>query len=547
MNRPASALRYVTTYLVLMHEFALDRGWRFWRMLAAVLASAFIHPIPFLLIAEILRNAQVKASEVVLGWRGLSLSLQPDVAVLAVFLIGSGSFLFSYGVGRLVSREIIAWQGAMFWRIMSGVGELARWDRTLELGTILQPYSLAARFDIALRGAFPIGRLIETGSRDFVMILTLGALLIWQDAGDTAVLAFLSLLFLPAYAMALARLVKMQSKSNAQLGKMLQPVTGLLSSDVTRRPGRRLDAEAVPAAVTTLLSQGFGSQSLLLNEQNAVSVVAGIHVFAAFYGVFLSEGRSLTALPASKLSFLFFVVLLLRSLTGLIGLVSRLSRGYERLGQLRALLHPMTKSASIVGQSEPGRFDFCDRGQDGPARSLGPGDCIVFLAPDISFGFQLLPVSNALTPRFQTQPGMVKHIPLLGPDDMAALLAGGVIEGERQSLRLPITGALPLRPVPVDLANAPAVALTRPAWQRLVSDGTLAAAGKSRLLVLAAPGQAVPAAAPANAFFALSDGRRLIGSGDAAAMAEKLRADAGKRAGSRIEPDEEEEEGIGEV
>ena len=519
MNRPDAALRYANTYLVLLREFALMRGWRFWAMLAAVLANAFVHPIPYLLIAEILRNTQSGASGVTLGWRSLSLTLPPDAAILAVFLAGSTIILFSYGVSRRVNAEIVAWQGEMFWRIMASAGRFARWDRTLELDSPLQPAAVTSRIDSALRGAFPIGRLIETGSRDFVMILALGAMLIWQDARGTAVLAMLSLLFLPAYAVALARLVRMQTKSNAQLVRLRQPMTGLLRSAVTTQAGRGLDPASVPPAATRLLAQGFGSQSLLLNEQNAVVVVAGLHVFAAFYGVFLSEGKSLAALPASKLSFLFFAVLLLRSLTGLIGLISRLSRGYDRLSQLRELLYPAPKPMPAAGHQDFGRFSLRPPGAITGERLLGPGDCIVFVAPEFSFAFQLLPLSNALLPRFTPGPGIVRSIPLLGPGDLTLLLSGEVIAGQREPLPLPVIGTVALQPDPVDMARVPVLALTQAAWQKLASDGALAAAGAKHLLVLTVPGQTVPPDAPAGALIVISDGQRLVVAGDAAAIA----------------------------
>lgn len=549
-SRPLSALRYATTYLVLLRQFALDRGWRFWGLLAAVLANAFIHPIPYLLIAEILRTTQTGSHAVSLGWRSLSVAVQPDLGVLLVFLAGSGSFLLSYLVGRLMGREIVAWQGIMFWRLMSRAGRMARWDQTLTLGALLQPQIVASRIDIALRAAFPIGRLIEAGFRDFVMILAVGGLLVWEDARDTAVLALLSLLFLPAYALALSQLVRKQSKSNAQVDKLRQPVTALLTSDVTRRPGQAADGEAAPQSVTDTIAQGYGSQSHLLNVQNAVSVVAGIHVFAAFYGVYLSEGQSLSSLPASKLSSLFFLVLLLRSLTGLIGLVSRLSRGYERLGQLKMLMYPPSKPAPGRGGVEAGRFDFAGPpagGQPPAIRVLGPGDCIVFLAPSVSFSFQLLPLSNALFPRFTPSAGAVRHIALLGAEDLPQLLANGVITGERQSLKLPLTEAVPLRPDPLDLAEAPVVALAPAAWQQLVADGELAAANQGRLLVLAVQGRTIPGIVPASSWVAQSDGKRLAAAGELVTMRQKLSAAAEQPPPADPAAEDEEEPSLGEV
>lgn len=548
--RQLSAFRYATTYLVLLRQFAVDRGWRFWGLLAAVLANAFIHPIPYLLIAEILRSTQAGSHTVLLGWKSLSAAVQPDLGVLLIFLAGAGSFLLSYLVGRLMGREIVAWQGAMFWQLMSRAGRMARWDKTMALGGLLQPQVVASRIDMALRAAFPIGRLIETGLRDFVMILALGGLLIWQDARDTAVLAMLSLLFLPAYAVALSQLVRKQSKSNAQIERWRQPVTELLKSDVTRRSGQAADAEAVPQSVTDAISQGYGSQSHLLNEQNAVSVVAGIHVFAAFYGVYLSEGQSLSSLPASKLSSLFFLILLLRSLTGLIGLVSRLSRGYERLGLLRLLMYPPSKPLPAGKDGEPGRFTFslpAAGRQQQADRVLGPGDCIVFLAPDVHYSFQLLPLSNALFPRFAPDAGTVTHIPLLVPEDLPQLLANGVIAGEPASLKLPLKDPVPLRPDPVDLAAAPVVALAPLAWRQLVAEGKLDAANQGRLLILAVPGQLVPSVVPKTAWVVSSDGKRLAGAGEMVQMREKLMAMADQKSAPESAAQDEEEPSLGEV
>ena len=296
----ASARRYLGTYFVLLRHFAQSSSWRFALMLAAVVASAVLHPIPFVLLAELLHSAQAGASDVALGWHAWTVRLKPDAAVLAVFLFGSASFLFSYGVGRLVNAETIAWQGRLFWQLTGSLTRIARWDQLIDPGVVLRPQPLAARLDGAVRGAFPIGRLVETGMRDAMMVLILMSALIWQDARDMAVLGFLSLLFVPAYGMAISRLVRMQAKSNAGLARLRQPVLGLISGEIMRRTGRGLDQAAIPAETTEALSQAFGSQSHLLNEQNAVTVVGGVHVFAAFYGVYLSEGRSLMALQIGR-------------------------------------------------------------------------------------------------------------------------------------------------------------------------------------------------------------------------------------------------------
>ena len=545
--RLQSAYRYLTTYLVLLRHFAASRGSRFVLLILAVLVQALLHPLPFLLLAELLRSAQAGASETVLGWPGFAIRLQPDLAVFAVFVLGTASYLLGYLVSRLVNRETVAWQGQMFWTLTSGLASISRWDRITSFGAMLSPAPVSLRIDTALRGAFPIGRLIETGLRDFVMALALLSILIWQDAREVAVLGFITLLFLPAYGAALARLVQTQAKSNAQLARLRQPIASLLSSDLTRKPGRAIDMAAVPAAVTRMLSQGFGNQSLLLNEQNAVTAVAGVHVFAAIYGVYLTAGQGATGLPAGKLTFLFFLVLMLRSLISLIGLISRLSRSYERLGLLRSLLFPAAK-ASARGEPQEGCFAVTVPAADPSAppaqRILRPGDTVLFLAPDVSFGFQLLPLSNALQALFAPGIDTVRQIPLLGIDDVPALVAGGELVSEAAALRLPVAGSIALRPEPVALASAPILAMSLPAWQRLVRDGGRAIAGRGRVLVIAAQGRRVPAPVPPGAFIVLSDGRGLVAAGEMGPMTERLArlvaesATAGKVAAMAVEEEE---------
>ncbi len=514
MSSLNSALRYLGTYAVLLKHFAQSRGWRFGMMLAAVIANAVLHPVPFLLLAELLRSAQAGASEVTLGWHWLTITLKPDTAVLAVFLIGSASVLFSYGVGRLVNAETMAWQGQLFWQLTGGLTRIARWDRVVDLGVQLRPGPLANRIDAAVRAAFPIGRLIETGMRDAMMVLVLAGVLLWQDPRDMVVLGFLSLLFLPAYGVAIARLVRMQAKSNAGLNRLRPPVTGLISGDVMRRPGQAIDEAATPAATTQTLAQAYGSQSILLNEQNAVTVVAGVHVFAAFYGVYLSEGLSLMALPASKLAFFFFLVLMLRSLISLVGLMSRLSRGYERLGLLRTLLFPAAKRAGTGAD-----VAFGVSPADGSTKStIQAGETMVLLAPDMRFGFQLLALANGLSPTFAPD-GRTRHIPLLGEEEVATLLAGGSIEGAPERLRLPPAGIVALRPEPLDLSKTPVVALTTTAWQSLVRSKRKAEVNAGRVLVIAVASWRIPLLAPKEAVIAVSDGRRLVAVGSREAVA----------------------------
>ncbi len=520
-----SAYRYLRTYAVLLQHFAGSRGWRFGLMLGAVLLSAVLHPVPFLLLAELLRGAQAGTSDIALGWRAFSLHLRPDLGVLLVFLAGAGSYLFSFAVGRLVNAETIAWQGRIFWQLLGEIGQIARWDRSLDLGIVLRPLTLSIRIESALRGAFPIGRLVETGARDAIMVAVLFSILVWQDARDMAVLAFISLLFVPAYATALARLVRMQAKSNAGLTRLRQPVIDLLSGELVRRPGRRLDTGAVSSQTVEAISHGYGSQSYLLNEQNAVTAVAGLHVFASFYGVYLSEGRSLMALPVAKLSFFFFLVLMLRSLIGLVGLMSRLSRGYERLGLMRSLLFPARKAID-PGRAGSGITFLVAAGRDDADAAsmsiLSAGEILLFLAPDTSFSYQLLPLANALQPQFIPPAGLVRHIPLLGAADMPALRAGSTIEGDAGSLRLPPAGVVAFRPDPIVLAKAPVVALTLEAWRRLVAEDAVAEANAARILVIAITGRVIPSGLPVTALAALSDGRALTACGRQPAMLAEL-------------------------
>lgn len=545
----ASARRYLGTYFVLLRHFAQSSSWRFALMLAAVVASAVLHPIPFVLLAELLHSAQAGASDVALGWHAWTVRLKPDAAVLAVFLFGSASFLFSYGVGRLVNAETIAWQGRLFWQLTGSLTRIARWDQLIDPGVVLRPQPLAARLDGAVRGAFPIGRLVETGMRDAMMVLILMSALIWQDARDMAVLGFLSLLFVPAYGMAISRLVRMQAKSNAGLARLRQPVLGLISGEIMRRTGRGLDQAAIPAETTEALSQAFGSQSHLLNEQNAVTVVGGVHVFAAFYGVYLSEGRSLMALPAEKLTFFFFLVLMLRSLISLVGLMSRLSRGYERLGLLRSLLYPPTKSP-LAPQGD-GAIGFVvvpqvAAGEQFVAPPVSAGQTMVLLAPDVNFGFQLLPLANALQPRFAfaaaTHAGLTRHIPLLREADMPALLAGGIIAGEPGLLRLPHAGPVAIRPEPLDLSLTPVVALTVAAWERLVRTETVALANAGRVLVIALAGWKIPSSVPDGLIYALSNGRHVIAAGDRSSLAAPLATLAEGIAASKPVTEDDDEE-----
>ena len=552
MTRLASAYRYLSTYWVLLQHFALSRGKRFWFMVLAVLCNAFVHPIPFLLIAELLRGAQAGSATVVLGWQRFTLQLQPDLAVLLVFILGTGAYVLSYLVGRLVNSETVAWQGQMFWRLAGGLGQASRWDRKLDFGVALTPMWVAARLDNALRGAFPIGRLIETGLRDFVMVTALLSLLIWQDARDVAVLGFISLLFLPAYGAAIARLVQMQAKSNAQLMRLRQPVISLLTSDFTRRAGQAIDEASIAPSVTRALSQSFGNQSYLLNELNAVTVVGGVHVFAAFYGVFLSEGRSLIGLPTAKLSFLFFLLLMLRSLISLVGLISRLSRGYERLGTLRALLLPAAKTPPRGVANEAGSFvmtlpedAMATKPEATPAtRKLRPGDTVLYLAPDVSFGFQLLPFANALQPLFAAAADAVRHIPLLEADDVPALLAGGTVVSRGAALRLPLAGQIALKAAPVNLLAAPVVALRQAAWQRLVREKQTAAAGRGRVLVLVATGLRIPPTVPPGTLVVRSNGKMMIAAGDIEPMRGRLATMAAGGGGSLVEAAEDEEQGV---
>lgn len=539
MSLTLGAYRYAQTYLLLLRHFLAQRRWAFLIMVLAVLFNALLHPLPFILVAELLRGAQGSGTSVTLGWAPLSLQLPMDTGALLVLIVGTLAFIVSFLVGLLVNNETIHWQNAVFWQIAGGLPHIARWDRVLELGAVLKPQPLSLRIDAAVRSAFMVGRLIETGLRDFVMVLALLAVLLWLDAGSVLVLAFISLLFVPAYAIALARVVRSQAKSNAMLARWRQPIVALLRSEATQKSGLEIDVGSVGEATAETLSRGYGSQSYLLNGLNAVTTVGGIHVFAAFYAVYLAQAGSLSELSSTKITFFLLLVLMLRSGMGLVGLVSRLSRSYERLGLLRALLYPTPKVLDLRRQPEGSGFLLASPVAGSPDRLIRWGEMILLLAPDISFGYQLLPLANALRPVIAPPLGTVTHIPLLRFADVQALLSGGAPARAEQTIRLGLGCQVRLQPDEIDLAGVPVVALTWAAWERLARSQQVEAVSRNRVLVLAVGAGQMSNPLPEDVHAAVSDGRGLIAIGEAAAMRELCAVEARDWVAPRSDIEEE--------
>lgn len=520
-----SATRYGQTYGLLVRHFAQSCGWRFAAMVGSVLASGFFHPLPFFLAALVIRAAQAGEHSLQLGWGWTQVELGLDTGITLVFVMGLAAFVGHYVVGRVVNRQTIAWQNRIYWELMGALPRLARWDRMLDLAVPLQPFRVGVRIETAVRSAFLVGRLVDSGLRDLALVLVTLTVLLWLDARSVLVIAFVSLLFLPVYARSLYGMVRLQARANAGLPPIRQAFAALMRSVLVSQPGVAIDPARLSASTTATISESYGSGPRQMNELFAVNAVAGIHLFTVFFAVYVADGASLVKLPAEKLLFFLVLIVMLRAMQGLIGLMSRLTRSYEALSLLRSLLHPVLKRTLTQPEAEQG-FVLRAAGRGAADVELKPGSVLHVLAPDLAYSYQLLPVANALWPTFVPSAGHVTHIPLIeaAPAARAVPPSELAIGLGRHAI------TVPLRQEPLDAGRAPVVAIANEVWNALASAQRQELAARHVVLVLMQPGKLRPLPSD-DALAAVSDGQRLVAAGSFAQMLHRHRQEQAKLAG----------------
>lgn len=524
------ASRYLQTYWILLADFARDRGWRFLAMAGLIVAAAVVYPLPFVLIASLFLSAEHGAG-FELDLRLFKISAGLDVALPWLMLFAACVFALNYLVGRLVNAQTVAWQNGMLWRIVSAVPTIARWDQVIELGTVGEARPLAVRIQQVLRGGFLIGRLVDAGLRDAIVVLVCIVVMLVLDAKSVLLILIVTLIALPIYATLLAGLATERARRQKADQAHLRAVTGLIASDLGARPARRLEVSRLPPELIEAGRDAVGFLSLQMNRIIGMNLIAGLHALAALAAVYLGDGARLAAMAPQKLVVFIVLLLLLRSVLSLVGLISRLTRGYQGLALLRSLLRPLSKRGAI---EHGGGFSLVPASGECSAMPLPMGTILYLAAPSLHSSLHLLPLANALNPLFDRTRYGVRHIPFVDACDLPALATGTIAESAPAPVmfgegRKAITIALDSDPL--ELAQIPVLALTAVAHAALAQSGQLEPLRVGRVLVVAA-GPELPA--DPMALLAVSDGSRIVHVGPAAVTAERY-SDELRRWRKRIE------------
>jgi hypothetical protein len=554
------AWRFWSTFARLIRHFAQDRGWQFWVMVAAIAASGFLYPIPFLLLAVLVRSAQTGQSSIHVGRGDWMIAVPHDTGVLVVLVAGILAILMHYAVARLVQQRTLAWQQSVLWHLLERLPECVRWDRPINLNVPLHPGRVANRLLMAARAGFLIGRLLDVGLRDAAVLIVALATLIWLDVAAVFVLIFISLLFLPVYGLALSDLVRGQLRNAAQVARANQTVQGWLRSEFVTGDHHRIDRQRITPALSAALSPAISQGLPQIAGLSMINAVAGIHLFSAFFAVFLADGGTLAALPESKLLFFLVLLVLLRAMQGLISLVSRLSRGYEGLTLLRDLLFAVNRPIAVNAVAQP-EFDLTFDG--GHSQILRPGDTVLFLAPQLTFAYQLLPLLEVIKPCFDWRNTHCRYVPLLNAEDLLRLSGGlvGQTAVEKTAVEKMVAEKIGQRGTPPGSAilrlplmqehgaggDAPLVALTAASWRVLHKNKPVIAYLKARVTVIVIGPEQGPVlhkiCADSGFPTIVSDGTTVIGVGAFAPMVAHYKASTAKSPATAEEADEIDEAG----
>jgi hypothetical protein len=533
--------RYLGTYTVLLGDFAADRGWRFALLLALVVLAAIVYPLPFVLIGSLFLSAAGGSHLFELDLKIVKLSMGLDEALPGLVAFAAAAFLVNYLVGRLVNHEALRWQTRLLWRLVAEVPAIARPHRVVDIGGVSSPRNLARRVQQAIRSGFLIGRLVDVGLRDAIIILVSLGLMLVLDLKAVAAIAGVTLLFLPLYGHLLLGLATERTRHLSRLLNHMRALAGLIEKGVGARPSQRLDIDNISGPAKTASEDLIGFQGLQMNRLYGMNLVAGLHALAGLYAVFLVEGGTFQSLSPQHLSLFIVLLLLLRSVLGLVGLMSRLTRGYQGLALLRTFLKPRVKAISAKASGAGFRLEIAGE----PARDLPPGSLLLLAAPQLHSTVDLVPLTNALVPLSRADRSGSPHVPLIVRDAAAAIRSGRIEPGPLDPLVLGEGARAPELPVlasPIELSRTSALALSAAAFAEVVAAGLGDAAREGRLLIVEESGVQA-GTLPVGALLAVSDGTRIISVGPAEATAARFGEDLRRwrrKAARRTRLDEDE-------
>lgn len=515
------ASRYLRTYGLLTAHFAAARGSRFALMLAAVAAGAVLQPLPFLLAAALVHAVQRGAPALELALGPLQLTIGQNMAVPVVCLVGLGAFLVNYAAAQLANRECLAWQHQLLWELAGRMPRVAMLDRSFDLGVAPTTRNLPPRLLATVRTGFLIGRLVEVGLRDAMLLVLALALLAWLDLEDLLVVLGVSLGFAPLYALLLVALAKVRATTLGRLRAVRALAGGLLRSELGRNPRLDVDRGRLAPPVLGAFGSAYDIGTRQMQKLQAVNLLAGAHALACLYAVYLAEGGRLEGLSADKLLFLVVLLVMLRAVMALVALLSRLTRAYGGLASLRAALFPEAKPRPKGPHPVGTAFRLKVAGHLAPGLPLPRTGLLYLLTPELTQTFHLLPVTNALLPIEPWPATEPASVPLLGLAEAESLLDGRpfpepaaslVIESVPARLEVPTIG------VAVDPARWRAVALIPEATRALARSGRLATLAGERLVIAGLPADAGADGLAADALVVVCDGRTLVAAGNPASI-----------------------------
>lgn len=505
------AFNYLSTFWILGTDYVHFLGVRALLLAATLLVAGFLYPLPFVALAAVVHALLSGHETLALSTLGLHLELGTHTAFLGALALLVLAFLLKFFAGRYATSCGLTWQTSVFWRAVNEVPRLAKWTVIRAIPLPLRSQTLVSRLLSMSRSAFVIHRGLAVGLEHMAVILASLLLLAWLNVFSVVILLIVAALFVPFYARSFRRLTRLRSAAQTERRKRQGMLEEVIGEKLVSSQGWAVDRKKFGTADLNVLQPIYGLTNFQLYEMNDITLLVGLQAVVSIAAVYFIEATTFSEFSWSNLVFLVALLVLLRSFLSLMALASRLSRGYSGLAVLRHYMYPRLKSLAHPADA-PECAQFVVDTQIGARLFVAPGRPVFVLAPGAAYAFELLDLTNALTP-IRPPECALHYLLCLDTERLDWLLDGHASENreyEETVTKQGFTFRVPIVERDIGIDRASVVALSLDAWHRLQDRSQAAQFCASRIVFVVMATEEQPQGVPEDADLIVTDGARIL-------------------------------------
>lgn len=340
-------LNYAGVFLSLTREkIKFKRGYTLFAMIV-VIVSAFIYPLPTLLLIAVIIAISKSESAVSLDIGQLSYDLPINQAIFIAIGLAAMAYALNYfGVSSII-RQNIRWQNALFAKVLNQTAlspNLLTDTKTLS-GSVRAIMGQATRL---VGAAALIGRLLSNGLYNAIVCLICFLATVYFDYRATLIVLGISIVFLPLYARYFRNVSNVRTSELAERTALKDPLKQtleqklVLSSETKNSP--------IPEEGSALYQPFYAIANQQYLALNSIRLLVAVHFFIVLAALIFILAPQKGGISQKEFFLFGVLIILIRAGTGLLALMGNLTRNYENLSELRKFLfEKLVKPASSIG------------------------------------------------------------------------------------------------------------------------------------------------------------------------------------------------------